>query len=124
MSNAIDELIRAIVDNMRGAEDDWQSFSLVLDFDGERFSGTHGYSYGPGAVISAVASRPSAVGPHAYAYLAERYEPGAPAPKAVLVQFDRTTRQYDVTFEDADAARWKVTPANIDRMGETLRPSF
>ncbi|MBN9225298.1 MAG: hypothetical protein ABS63_01010 [Microbacterium sp. SCN 70-27] len=100
MSNAIDELIRALVDNMRGAEDDWQSFAMVLDFDGERFSGTHGYSYGPGAVISAVASRPSAVGPHVDAYLA------------------------DVTFEDADAARWKVTPANIDRMGEALRPSF
>jgi hypothetical protein len=42
----------------------------------------------------------------------------------ILVQFDRDSGKYEVTFEDDDASRWKVTPANIDQISEELRPHF
>ena len=29
-----------------------------------------------------------------------------------------------VTFEDDDPARWKVTPANLEMISEDLRPTF
>ncbi len=118
------DLIRALVENMRGAEEDWQSLAMVIDFDGDRFSGTHGYAYSPDGRIDAVASRPSAVRPAVNAYTASYYKPGDALPVAILVQFDRAKGEYEVTFEDTDAARWKVTPANIDQMREELRPKF
>ena len=43
---------------------------------------------------------------------------------AVLVQVDRHSGTYEVTFEEEDAARWKVTPANIEVISEELRPRF
>ena len=47
-----------------------------------------------------------------------------PLPAAILVQFDRMSGRYEVTFEDADPTRWQVTPANIGSVGEQLRPAF
>ena len=43
---------------------------------------------------------------------------------AILVQLDRGSGTYEVTFEDDDPARWKVTPANIEQISEELRPTF
>ncbi|WP_431803692.1 hypothetical protein [Microbacterium sp. bgisy203] len=124
MSDAIVDVIRALIENMDGAADDWQSFAMVLDFGDAGFYSTHGYSYSPGGETSAVASRVSAVLPAVEAYLAEKYGPGEELPRSILVQFDRDKGAYEVTFEDKDARRWKVTPANIDTMAETIRPSF
>ena len=118
------EVIRALIDNMKGAKDDWASLAMVIDFGGDRFSGTHGYAYSPDGTISAVASRPSAVRPAVNEYMESRYQPGMTWPVAMLMQFDRDKGEYEVTFEDKDASRWKVTPANIDEIREKLRPSF
>ena len=45
-------------------------------------------------------------------------------PAAVLLQFDRSTSHYEVTFEDSNKERWKVSPDNVTTMQETLRPAF
>lgn len=117
-------LSRALVENMRGAGDGWESLAMVIDFSGGKFSGTHGYAYSPDGSISAVASYPFHVESAVNAYTESLYEPGAALPVAILVQFDRTKGEYEVTFEDSDVSRWKVTPANIDEIREKVRPSF
>lgn len=122
--DATADLIRALIENMRGAGEDWASFAMVIDLAGGRISGTHGYAYAPDGTSSAVASRPSGVKPALDAYLESTYRPEQEPPIKILVQFERASGTYEVTFEDDDSSRWKVTPANIDRMAEELRPAF
>lgn len=118
------DLIRALIENMKGARDDWASLSMVIEFGGRRISGTRGYAYSPDGTISAVASRPSGIAPAVEAYLANTYQPEQEPPLKILVQFDRSSGKYEVTFEDDDAARWRVTPANIEQISQELRPSL
>lgn len=48
---------------------------------------------------------------------------GGSAPwKAVLIQIAKQEMRIDVAFEYDDAQRWKVTPSNLARMREKLRP--
>jgi hypothetical protein len=117
-------LIRALVENMKGAGDDWASLAMVLDLSGGRIRGTHGYAYSPDGTVSAVASRPSGIRLAADAYLECYVEPDQEPPVAILVQLGRTSGTYEVTFEHDDAARWKVTPANLETISEVLRPTF
>ena len=42
----------------------------------------------------------------------------------MLFQFNRDTRRANADFEYDDPRRWQVTPANIDTITETLRPSL
>jgi hypothetical protein len=71
-----------------------------------------------------VASRPSGIRPAVEAYLESYYKPEQEPPVKILVQFDRDSGKYEVTFEDDDTSRWKVTPANIEQISEELRPNF
>ncbi|MET0812075.1 MAG: hypothetical protein ABWY03_03405 [Microbacterium sp.] len=123
-NDAAADLIRALIENMKGAPDDWASLAMVIDLSGGRISGTHGYAYPPDGAIAAVASRPSGVRPAVEAYLDSAYQPSQEPPVKILVQFERASGKYEVTFEDDDTSRWKVTPANIDQLGEELRPNF
>lgn len=118
------DLIGALVENLRGAHDGWESLSMVLDFAGGKFSGTHGYAYSADGTVSAVASHPYHAKSAVAAYTDSYYGPEGKLPAAILVQFDRTSGKYEVIFEDEDASRWKVTPANIDAIREELRPQF
>jgi hypothetical protein len=117
-------LIRALVENMKGAGDDWASLAMVLDLSGGRIRGTHGYAYSPDGTVSPVASRPSGIRLAVDAYLECYVEPDQEPPVAILVQLGRTSGTYEVTFEHDDAARWKVTPANLETISEVLRPTF
>lgn len=118
------DLIRALIANMKGAREDWASLAVVIELSAGRISATHGYAYSPDGTVSAVASRPSGVKPALDAYLANSYTTDQAPPLKILVQFDRGSGTYELTFEDDDASRWKVTPANIDRIAEELRPTF
>ena len=118
------ELIRAIVTNMQGARDDWKSLAMVISLGGGRLSETSGYAYSPDGTVSAVASRPSQIKPAVDAYLANRYPEGAELPAKFLVQFDRDAKAYDITVEDADPMRWKVTPDNVEAVQQELKPSL
>lgn len=117
-------LIRALVQNLDGADADWTAFALVLVLNGGKFNEAHGYAYGPGTGSAPVAVRPRLVRPEVEAYLAEHFAAGDALPLKLLVRFDRSKRRYEVTFEDKDADRWRVTPANIDQIREELRPKF
>ena len=68
-TDATAALIRALIENMKGARDDWASLAMVIDLRGGRVSGTHGYAYSPDGTVSAVASRPSGIRPALEAYL-------------------------------------------------------
>lgn len=124
VSDRAAELVRALIENLRGARDDWASLAMVIDLRGGRVGGTHGYAYSPDGSVSAVASRPSAVDKAVRAFLDGQDEPRHAPPVTFLVQVDRSSGSYEVTFEHDDAARWKVTPANIEQIGEALRPNL
>ncbi|MDT3317336.1 hypothetical protein Q9S71_10950 [Microbacterium sp. KSW4-11] len=118
------ELIRAIVTNMQGARDDWKSLAMVISLGGGRLSETSGYAYSPDGTVSAVASRPSQIKPAVDAYLADRYPEGAELPAKFLLQFDRDAKAYEITFEDTDPMRWKVTPDNFEAIRQELKPNL
>ena len=125
--NVAADLIRALIDNMGGPSVDregWESLAIILEFPDGEFNEAHGYLYSPAGVISAVASDPWAVAPAVKAYTDSYYKPGEALPRKALVQLDRTTGKYNVTFEETDEARWKVTPRNFKELREELRPKF
>ena len=126
-TDASAKLIRALVQNVSGPDVDyenWQSMSIVIDsFDG-RFNSASGSLYSPDGTISIVAARPSSVLPAVEAYINDVYAPDQPRPIKFLVQFDRVSGKYSITFEDTDELRWKVTPKNYKEIRETLRPNF
>jgi len=118
------KLIRALIENLRTTRDDWSSLAMVLEFNESELSGTYGYLYFTEGTSSAVSVRPSRIEPSVAAYAAAYYEPGQSLPVKMLVQFDRTAGEYEVTFEDTDASRWQVTPQNLDQVRDDLRPKF
>jgi hypothetical protein len=121
------DLFRALIDNLEGPRvdsDGWESLAIILEFPDGEFNEAHGYLYSPNGLISAVASDPWAVKSAVKAYTDGYYKPGDALPRKILVQFDRTTGKYDITFEETDEARWKVTPRNFRELREELRPKF
>jgi hypothetical protein len=125
--NVTADLIRALVDNFSGPDADaggWDSLAIILEFPDGRFNEAHGYLYGPDGAITAVASDPWAVAPAVKAYTDGYYRPGEPLPRKALVQVDRRSGRYSVTFEETDEERWKATPRNFRQLREELRPTF
>mgnify|MGYP000862468992 FL=1 len=118
------DLIRAIITHVQGAREDWMSLSIVIGLAGGRLSETFGYAYSPDGTVSAIASRPSGIRPAVEAYLADRYPDGQELPAKFLLQFDREAKAYEITFEDTDPRRWKVTPDNIEAIQRELKPSL
>lgn len=117
-------LIEAIISHMQGARDDWASLSMVITLGGGRLSETSGYAYSRDGTVSAIASRPSRIRPAVDAYLADRYPGGEPLPEKFLVQYDRDAGAYQITFEDTDPMRWKVSPDNVDAVRRELKPNL
>lgn len=123
-ANVTADLLRSLIEHMSGADDDWESLAMILDFHDDGFTGAHGYAYPSGGRIYAVASHPRQVQPAVKAYTDSYYKPGEALPVAILVQLDRASGKYEVTFEDQDASRWKVTSRNFKELREELRPKF
>lgn len=117
-------LIRALVDHLEDAPDDWSSFALVLGFDGEKVNQVHGYAYSPDGTATSAGADPYDIRSAVKAYTDSYYKPGEPLPVTLLVEFDRDAGKYEVTFEDTNAERWKLTPANFSSLREELRPHF
>lgn len=127
MTDATAVLLHALVDNMHaGFGDpvgDWDALSMVIEL-GDGYFSAYGYAYPADRSVTSVAADPGPTKVAVDAYLAGYFEPGEARPVALLVQLDRTSGRYSVTFEDSDPDRWKVTPRNFDEMPETLRPRF
>lgn len=118
------DLLRVLVENLKRAPDGWASLAMVIVLSEGEVHSTHGYLYSSDGVATATSARPSAIDSVVQRYLAGRYGPGETLPVALLVQFDRVRGEYEVTFEDADAARWTATPENLDEIRDELRPTF
>lgn len=117
------ELIRALVEHLGGV-DGWESLSMILELPDGTFNEAHGYAYLPDGAVTPVALDPWAVAPAVGVYTAGYYPPGEALPRKILVQLDRTTGRYEVSFEDSDETRWKATPRNFRQLREDLRPRF
>lgn len=125
--NVTADLLHALVDNLDGPDIDregWASMSMILEFPEGAFNEAHGYLYSPDGTISAVAADAWAVKPAVDAYMGSYFKEGDALPVQVLVQLDRTNGKYNVTFEDSDETRWKMTPRNRKVFREELRPTF
>lgn len=126
-NDATVDLIRALIENASGPvvdHDGWESMTMIVAFPDGRFNEAHGYLYSPDGTISAVAADPRAVEAAVTAYTDGYFQPGEALPVKLLVQFERTTGRYEVTFEDSDETRWKLTPRNRTTIHDELRPSF
>lgn len=87
--------------------DGWASLAIVGNLRSGRVSGTHGYAHAADGTILAVASHPSAVNAAVQAFLAGHEDSEHRPPAAFLVQVDRRSSAYEVTFAHEAAARWK-----------------
>ncbi len=119
------DLIRSFVQNLEDPADglgDWESTAFVLEFPDGRFNSAHGYLYAPGGRISPVAADPWAVETAVDAYRDSHYQPADARPRAILVQFDRTSGRYQVQSEDTHEHRWTATPRTVRQLREELRP--
>lgn len=117
-------LVRTLIEKLKNAPDDWASMAMVLRFDSEKVNDVHGFVYLADGEEFGVTASPYEIRSAVKEYTDSYYKPGEPIPASLLVQFDRTSGRYEVTFEDTDASRWKVTPANFDSIGDELRPHF
>lgn len=117
-------LIQALVENVEEAPEEWASLAMVLGFDSEKVNEVYGFVYSADGEASAVTASPYEIRSGVRAYTDSYFKPDQPLPIKLLVQFDQTSGQYEVTFEDADDARWELTPATFDTIPEELRPKF
>ena len=120
------ELIRTLIESLDDDEldDGWESVAFVLTLKDGRLVQGPGFGYGPGDVVSPVAADPWDSKEAVNAYLASCLHPGDEFPVQLLVQYDRTTGKYEITFEDTDSSRWQVTVANMDAVREQLQPHW
>lgn len=113
----------SLITEMTGPVGDWESCAIVLEF-GDGYRSASGYAYPADGTVVPVACDWASIEAEVHAYLRSYYEPGDLLPVTILVQFERTTGRYRVTFEDTDEERWKTRPRNFREMRELLRPSF
>ncbi len=118
---AIDE--PSVATNMRGHVAEWESLAIVVEF-GDGYRSASGYAYSGDGAVSPVACGWRSIQASVNAYLGSHYEPGDRLPLKFLVQLERDTGRYEVTFEDSDEERWKTRPANFREMRQQLRPAF
>jgi len=122
-------LVGALVATLTGpggrADDgQWESTAIVLELPGGEFNEAHGYLYLPDGAIAPVASDPWVVAPAVTTFTDSHYEVGEQLPRAILLQLERTTGRYAVTFEETDETRWRATPRNHRQLREEMRPRF
>jgi hypothetical protein len=118
-------IAREIINTGELDEFKWDEFSLVLSFDDEGdVNGTYGYAYLANGDWEAFAVDADAVDPSAKAYREWLRLEGDKGMIKMLFQFNRDTRRVNADFEYENPKRWQVTPANIDKIVEELRPNL
>ena len=115
------DLIRALIENMRGARDDWASLAMVIDLSGKRISATHGYLLARGDDLGGGIS-PVRIRPPADAYLETRYKPRQlPSnPRAVPPRLGEV--RGDIRGGRCGAL--ESDPGEYRQINEQLRPNF
>jgi hypothetical protein len=126
---ALIAIIQAIFDSgemEEGTEGhSWSEFSLVMEFrDDGSVSGTYGYAYTQTGEWYAIAVKPRLLSASIKDYLTEILRPGDSYPVKLLLQFNRDTSRFKTEFEYEDSSRWQVTPANLNKVIQELRPNL
>lgn len=121
LAKAIDE--PSLATELRGQVGAWESLAIVLVL-GEGYRSASGYAYASDGSVSPVACGWRSIQGAVNAYLGHHFAPGDRLPAQVLVQLERSTGRYEVTFEETDEERWKTRPSNFRVMRQQLRPVF
>ncbi|MBP1325375.1 hypothetical protein JOF28_000607 [Leucobacter exalbidus] len=124
MTEALENMLQVITENMDRAKLDWQSMSMVVGINGDFLGRTYGYLYTGDSPLALTTVSPFVIAEATLAYLATKYEEPAVYPVYMLVQPERATGKFQVTFEDTDSKRWAVTPENHEEVRERVRPRF
>ena len=124
MSDSATALIRALTDNLQQAPEEWTSLSMVLGFDNEKVNSAFGFVFDAEGIDTGVTASPYELRSAVKEFTDDRYRAGEALPVGLLLQFDRESGRFEVTFEDTDRDRWKVIPANFDSIADDLRPTF
>jgi hypothetical protein len=118
-------ILNAISDENELVGVNWTEFTLIIGFDSDGdIDETYGYAYGPGGASSAFSVTPRLIRPEANAYRERLRLEGDKGMIKMLFQFNRDTRRVNADLEYENPKRWQVTPANIDRIVEELRPNL
>jgi hypothetical protein len=119
------QIAKSIIESGELDSFDWREFSLVIGFDEEGDANeTYGYAYLDGANWEAISVFPRVVRPSATAYREWLRGEGERGMIKMLFQFNRVTRKVNADFEYDNPRRWQVTPKNIDKIVEELRPNL
>ncbi|MEM7688487.1 MAG: hypothetical protein AAF291_05655 [Pseudomonadota bacterium] len=102
--------------------DEWEAASLSVILDGQDYDAS-GFKYRANGKAVPFAPREREL----YLKLIEyrdyqARQSGDPTWKACLLQVDKATNAFEIKVEYDDAARWKITPANLKAMRKDLRP--
>ena len=97
---------------------------MVLGFDNEKVNSAFGFVYDAEGIDTGVTASPFELRSAVKEFTDDRYRAGETLPVGLLLQFDRESGRFEVTFEDTDRDRWKVIPANFDSIADDLRPTF
>ncbi|MBS1699341.1 MAG: hypothetical protein JST25_13175 [Actinobacteria bacterium] len=120
-------LILSLLESLEPPEgEDWVSMAAVLDPMDSPFSPVSRaavYVYDADGVSGVGSLDIMALDPSLRTYLESLYQPGEAWPTRLLIQISRVTGDYEITFEDSDTSRWKITPANLETIHDELRPS-
>lgn len=125
MSDPSVELVKAVVENLDDAGEEWTELSIVIGLSPSGAANqSYGYGYDGDGPAIAMATDAYDIRPQVKDYLASVYQDGDPPPVKLLVQHSRLSGRYRILFEDTDQDRWRVSPANLDRIREELRPGL
>ena len=103
----------------------WSEFSIVVSYDEDGdVDQTYGYAYASDGEWKAFAITPRLVRSSLNRYRERLRKDGDKGFIKLFFQFNRDTGRFNADFEYEDATRWQVTPANIDRIIEDLRPDL
>jgi hypothetical protein len=123
-SEYVASLVRAIIESGELKQNEWQEFSLVCSFAPSGINQSYGYSYSADGNWEAFSVRPRLIREQADSYRqwlsADKDQPII----KLLLQFNRESRDFNIDLEYDDQARWQVTPNNLDRVIEALRPNL
>jgi hypothetical protein len=104
---------------------DWVEVSAIfsIDSDGD-VDESYGYAYDANGKAHAATFLYDGVEREVKAYREWLHQPGDKGFIKMLFQFNRETRRVNADFEYEDPLRWQVTPKNLDKIVEELRPKL
>jgi hypothetical protein len=117
---ALKELCRQVLADPDFVGGAWESAALVIQVQPRKRM--FGYVYWPdGSWVAAIPALRRTIEKTQELAAAMQVE-GKPGWKTCLLQFIRSNSRIKADFEYDDAARWDVTPGNLQRRVEELRP--